>query len=115
MSPADRHKSGEYHQGPVDAAFILVMRDELNAALKPLQKDVGDIKSSLADGKTTFALHDIRLASLEDNKATTTALVRKKPSLWDKFGIAILIGAATAIGSVAGPGIIAVFNHGAKP
>lgn len=114
MSLGDRHKSGEYYQEPVNAAFILAMRNELKDALNPINDKLETIESRMAEGNTKFALHDARINNLEDGNGTTTALVRKKPSLWDKFGIAILIGAATAIGSVAGPGILAIFNHGMK-
>lgn len=105
-----RQKSDEH-----DARVIVLVGDMLRKELAPVTTELRAINDRMAHGDTRFALIEQRLEAVEDADGTSTALVRKKPSLWDRFGVAILMGSAGAIGTAVGIGLISILHQGGKP
>lgn len=111
MVSDQRIKSDEH-----DARIVLLVGSMLDEKLKPLTAELRTINDRMAHGDTRFALIEQRMESLENSDGTSTALERKKPSLWDKFGVAILMGAAATLGGVFGSGVLSsLIQHGGKP
>lgn len=98
-----------------DARLVLFVGSMLDEKLRPMAEHMQKMHDRMAQETTKRELIEQRVAWLEDKDGTTTALERKKPSLWDKFGVAILMGAAATLGGVFGSGVLSTLIHGAKP
>lgn len=67
-------KSGEYG----DPALILAIRQEVEAAIAPMAKDVREIYQRLGRGDTAFALMEQRIDAMSAAAAPTDRTTRRR-------------------------------------
>lgn len=93
--PPPNHRSGEH-----DAALILAIRQEVEAALLPVREKLESIDGRLALGDTKIALFDQRLGGVETqcSRHRTDRMEKKKDM--NPILLALISGAVGSVGSV---------------
>ncbi len=105
------HRQSNPEIPAVDPALILAMREVVDNGLEPVTARLSAIEARLGKGDTALALMEQRLSQIEPSRSERPA--KAKGSLWDRFGIAVLMGAAGTIGGGIGAGALYLLAHSA--